>query len=69
MRLPLSGDSWFSSHIRTTFQAGTAAMLQLIMNLNCRFRPVPSYTSAVTKDDFKAAAIFEEMEKTLKRVR
>lgn len=32
-----------------------------------RFRPVPSYTSAVTKDDFKAAAIFEEMEKTLKR--
>ena len=39
------------------------------MNLNYRFRPVPSYTSAVTKDDFKAAAIFEEMEKTLKRVR
>ena len=39
------------------------------MNLTCRFRPVPSYTSAVTREDFKAAAIFEEMEKTLKKVR
>ena len=39
------------------------------MNLTCRFRPVPSYTSAVTKEDFKAAAIFEEIEKTLTRVR
>lgn len=30
---------------------------------------MPSYTSAVAKEDFKAAAIFEEMEKTLKKVR
>ena len=34
-----------------------------------RYRPVPSYTSAAKKDDFKAAAIFDEMEKTLKGVR
>lgn len=31
-----------------------------------RYRPVPSYTSAVTKEDFKAAALFDEIEKTLK---
>lgn len=31
-----------------------------------RYRPVPSYTSAVSKEDFKAAAIFDEMERTLK---
>jgi len=36
--------------------------------LDLRFRPVPSYTSAVKKEDFKAAAIFDEMEKTLKGV-
>lgn len=34
-----------------------------------RYRPVPSYTSAAKKEDFKAAAIFDEMEKTLKGVR
>ena len=30
---------------------------------------MPSYTSAAKKEDFKAAAIFDEMEKTLKGVR
>lgn len=34
-----------------------------------RYRPVSSYTSAAKKEDFKAAAIFDEMEKTLKGVR
>ena len=33
-----------------------------------RYRPVPSYTSATSKEDFKAAAIFEEMEKMLNGV-
>lgn len=33
-----------------------------------RYRPVPSYTSATSKEDFKAAAIFDEMEKMLKGV-
>ncbi|KAJ7394650.1 sterol carrier protein 2 [Desmophyllum pertusum] len=31
-----------------------------------RYRPVPSYTSAARKEDFKAAAIFDEMEKRMK---
>ncbi|KAL9950364.1 hypothetical protein ACROYT_G042852 [Oculina patagonica] len=31
-----------------------------------RYRPVPSYTSATRQEDFKAAAIFNEMEKTMK---
>ena len=34
-----------------------------------RYHPVPSCTSAAKKEDFKAAAIFDEMEKTLKGVR
>ena len=33
-----------------------------------RYRPVPFYTSATSKEGFKAAAIFEEMEKMLKGV-
>ena len=39
-----------------------------IVFLKTRYHPVPSYTSAVKEEDFKAAAIFEEMEKKLKGV-
>lgn len=46
--------------------AVVVALYQLGFPNQRRYRPVPSYTSAVKEEDFKAAAIFEEMEKKLK---
>ncbi|XP_015780445.1 PREDICTED: non-specific lipid-transfer protein-like [Acropora digitifera] len=46
--------------------AVVVAMYRLGFPNQQRYRPVPSYTSAAKKEDFKAAAIFDEMEKTLK---
>ena len=45
----------------------TTELIKIVF-LKTRYRPVPSYTSAVKEEDFKAAAIFEEMEKKLKGV-
>ena len=45
----------------------TTELIKIVF-LKIRYRPVPSYTSAVKEEDFKAAAIFEEMEKKLKGV-
>ncbi|XP_067027835.1 sterol carrier protein 2-like [Acropora muricata] len=46
--------------------AVVVAMYRLGFPNQQRYRPVPSYTSAAKKEDFKAVAIFDEMEKTLK---
>lgn len=46
--------------------AVVVALYQLGFPNQRRYHPVPSYTSAVEKGDFKAAAIFEEMEKRMK---
>ncbi|XP_015749444.1 PREDICTED: non-specific lipid-transfer protein-like [Acropora digitifera] len=47
-------------------KTGKFLKIAVIMPIDHAYRPVPSYTSAAKKEDFKAAAIFDEMEKTLK---